>query len=343
MGYNGINRVDKQLDKSEFYEEKTMKRHIKILLIVVAIILLLFVGMSYFIGTQVFMGSTQLVTCEDTSKVNDSFWEKYNMDYDVFCNTYTIEHIDIVSTFDGHVIPADYIYALGKDGNKDNPTVIMVHGLGGNRYTNYPLAEMFLQKGYNVLTYDQRSSNENTAQYTTFGYWEKYDLIDYIDYVHSYAPEHVIGVWGTSFGGATAGLAMGEKDVERKVDFLILDCPVSDMKWMVEEEMRKMDIGLPISYMTFCGNVINKIKLGFGYDDANVCNEISDIEIPVLIINSKADTVTPQFMGQEIYDSIQNEDIKMIWTVTDSEHTEMWLDYNQEYIEKVQDLLDCIK
>ena len=93
--------------------------------------------------------------------------------------------------------------------------------------------------------------------------------------------------------------------------------------------------------MTFSGNVINKIKLGFGYDDANVCNEISDIEIPVLIINSKADTVTPQFMGQEIYDSIQNEDIKMIWTVTDSEHTEMWLDYNQEYIEKVQDLLDC--
>lgn len=168
-------------------------------------------------------------------------------------------------------------------------------------------------------------------------------MIDYIDYVHSYAPEQVIGVWGTSFGGATAGLAMGEKDVERKVDFLILDCPVSDMKWMVEEEMRKMDIGLPISYMTFCGNVINKIKLGFGYDDVNVCNEISDIEIPVLIINSKADTVTPQFMGQEIYDSIQNEDIKMIWTVTDSEHTEMWLDYNQEYIEKVQDLLDCIK
>ena len=320
-----------------------MKRHIKILLIVVVIILLLFVGMSYFIGTQVFMGSTQLVTCEDTSKVNDSFWEKYNMDYDVFCNTYTIEHIDIVSTFDGHVIPADYIYALGKEENKDNSTVILVHGLGGNRYTNYPLAEMFLQKGYNVLTYDQRSSNENTAQYTTFGYWEKYDLIDYIDYVHSYAPEQVIGVWGTSFGGATAGLAMGEKDVERKVDFLILDCPVSDMKWMVEEGMRKMDIGLPISYMTFCGNVINKIKLGFGYDDANVCNEISDIEIPVLIINSKADTVTPQFMGQEIYDSIQNEDIKMIWTVTDSEHTEMWLDYNQEYIEKVQDLWDCIK
>ena len=94
------------------------------------------------------------------------------------------------------MIPADYIYALGEEGDKNNPTVILVHGLGGNRYTNYPLAEMFLQKGYNVLTYDQRSSNENTAQYTTFGYWEKYDLIDYIDYVYSHAPEQVIGIWG---------------------------------------------------------------------------------------------------------------------------------------------------
>lgn len=140
-----------------------MKKRKKILLVIFIVVLLLFLGMSYFIGTQVFMGSTQLVTCEDTSKVKDSFWERYNMDYDVFCSTYTIEKIEITSTFDGHMIPADYIYALGEEGNKDNLTVILVHGLGGNRYTNYPLAEMFLQKGYNVLTYDQRSSNENTA------------------------------------------------------------------------------------------------------------------------------------------------------------------------------------
>ena len=39
-------------------------------------------------------------------------------------------------------------------------------------------------------------------------------------------------------------------------------------------------------------------------------------------------------MGQEIYDSIQNEEIKMIWTVTDSEHTEIWLDHNQEVSRK---------
>lgn len=92
-----------------------------------------------------------------------------------------------------------------------------------------------------------------------------------------------------------------------------------------------------------CGNIINKMELGFSYDDANVCDKIADIEIPVLVINSEADTLTPQFMGLEIYDSIQNEEIKMIWTVTDSEHTEIWLDHNQEYREKVQELLNFTK
>lgn len=82
-----------------------MKKRNKIILIVSIVFLLLFLGMSYFIGTQVFMGSTQLVTCEDTSKVKDTFWERYNIDYNVFCNTYSVEKIEIASTFDGHIIP----------------------------------------------------------------------------------------------------------------------------------------------------------------------------------------------------------------------------------------------
>lgn len=317
-----------------------MKKRTKIISVTLITILLLFFAMSYYIGNQVFMGSTQLVTCEDTAGVKDSFWKTYDMDYDHFCNTYKIDKVEITSSFDGHIIPADYIYASGSEGDMNNPTVILVHGLGGNRYTNYPLAEMFLQKGYNVLTYDQRSSNENTAQYTTFGYFEKYDLIDYINYIYAKAPEQILGIWGTSFGGATAGLAMENNKIEEKIDFLILDCPVSNMKWMVEEEMRKMDIGLPISYMTTCGNIVNKLKLGFYYEDANVCDAITNIKIPVLIINSKADSLTPQFMGQEIYDAITCDENKLIWTVEDSEHTEIWLDYNSIYKDKVEELLN---
>lgn len=319
-----------------------MKKRIhKIIIFIVIVLVLLFLGTSYFIGLQVFAGSTQLVTNEKTSGVKETFWTKYNMDYREFRDRYTIERVEIKSSFEEHIIPADYIYAKQSEASKDNKTVVMVHGLGGNRYTNYPLAEMFLNKGYNVLTYDQRSSNENTAQYTTFGYFEKYDLIDCINFVMDKAPNQIIGLWGTSFGGATAGLALGYKDIDQKVDFAILDCPVSSMEWMVNEEMNNMNIGIPVSYMAWCGNIINKIKLGFSYKDADVGNAMRNVDTSVLVINSIADTVTPYFMGMDIYESIEGNN-KMIWTVEDSEHTEMWLEYNQEYRDKVSELLKDI-
>ena len=213
-----------------------------------------------------------------------------------------------------------------------------MHGLGDNRFSNYPLAEFFLEQGYNVITYDQRSTNENTAQYTTFGYWEKYDLIDWIGYVLEHAPGQRIGIWGASYGGATAGLALGYEDVAEKVHFLILDCPVSSMQWMVEQEMRNMDVGIPVSYMAWWGNAINKIKLGFTYQDADVAKAMQQVNTPVLIINSRVDALTPYFMGQDIYDAIQGNN-KEIWTVDDSEHCEIWLDHNQEYRNKVESFL----
>lgn len=320
-----------------------MKKKIKIITAAVAVVLvLLFAGMSGFIGIQVFSGSTQLTTNRDTAGISDTFQEKFGMNYEEFCRRYTVEPLKIESTFDGHMIPADYIYAEHSENSKNRKTVILVHGLGGNRYTNYPVAEMFLEQGYNVLTFDQRSSNENTAKYTTFGYWEKFDLIDYINYVKAQAPNEAVGIWGTSFGGATAGLAAGYEDTQSKINFLILDCPVSNMKWMVEEEIKKMDIGIPVSYMTWCGNLVNKLKLGFTYDEADVCRAVSGLDIPVLIINSRADTVTPYFMGKDLYDSFQGEN-KMILTFSDSEHTEMWLDDNSGYREGVSELLSAVQ
>ncbi len=316
-----------------------MKKRIKVILTVIVLVFtVLFIGASSFIGLQVFAGSTQLVTNDETRGVPDTFWGKYGMNYESFCNTYDVEELKITSSYDEHIIPADYIYAIESQNSKNHQTVILVHGLGDNRYSNYPLAEFFLKKGYNVITYDQRSSNENTAKYTTFGYWEKYDLIDWVKYVEEQAPGRKIGIWGASYGGATAGLALGYEDIDEKVDFLILDCPVSSMEWMVEKEMKNMEVGIPISYMTWCGSIINKFKLGFTYEDADVANAMKDVKTPVLIINSKLDSLTPYFMGKDIYDAIQGSN-KDIWTVEDSQHCEMWIDYNQEYCDRMESFL----
>lgn len=84
---------------------KGVKRFLIISVVILAILLLLTVGGSYYIGLQVFEGSTQLVSPEDTKEVKDSFWTTMNMDPEEFKASYAIENISETSTFDGHIIP----------------------------------------------------------------------------------------------------------------------------------------------------------------------------------------------------------------------------------------------
>lgn len=302
----------------------------KIILAVVILLIFLFLGGSYYMGTLVVEGSTQLVTNEDTKDVPESFWEKYGVSYDNFCNTFDIESLALTSSFDGHTIPAEYISARIKSKN----TVILVHGLGGNRYTNYPVAYFFLESGYNVITYDQRSSGENTAENTTFGYWEKYDLIDCIAYAKQNTDTEILGIWGSSFGGATAAQAAAYENTQDDLDFLILDCPVGSMEWMIEEQMRQMDLEPLLPYLMWCGDTVNRIKFGFSYGDADSAKAAEKIHIPTLVINSEIDEVTPYFMGKDIYDNLSSSK-KELWTVPDSKHADIWLDHNEEYLRKI--------
>lgn len=98
-----------------------------------------------------------------------------------------------------------------------------------------------------------------------------------------------------------------------------------------------------LSCDTKCSCVSNILKIPDKCLERDVASEIGDIEIPVLIMKSQADSVTPQFIRREIYDAISNDKIKTIWTVPSSEHCELWLDYNREYREKVEEFLRSIK
>lgn len=287
------------------------------------------IGTCYFTGQSVFNGSMQMVDNESTSieKVKEYF-EKVGFDLEGFKSKYKIETIQLKSSLDGHTIPVDYIIS---EGNKNVDTIVMVHGLGGNRLANYPIAKVFLENGYNVISYDQRSSGENTAQYTTYGYLESHDLEDCITYLkNNISDNNKIGVWGTSFGGATVGIYLGSEQANQNVDFAILDCPISDMSYMLSSELKEMDIGIPVDFMMFMGNLFTKVKLGFSYEDANVCNHIKKSTVPLLVINSKADELTPYFMGVDIYNSVLHNK-KKLFTVEDSSHAEIYDDYPDEY------------
>lgn len=316
-----------------------MKRIMRIVRFVLIIALLFVItavsAAGIFIGLSVADGMTHLTTNEETPLRREEQMKSWLSDPQDFLNTYRVEQISILSSLDQHTIPADYISPAGADKNQD--TVILVHGLGGTRMSVYGVAEMFLEMGYSVLAYDQRSSGENTAEYNTFGYLESYDLLDCAAYVDSFLDEDkTLAAWGTSFGGATVGIALG-RDAGKMIDYGILDCPVSEAKYMIDAELQQIseELSIPLPFLAFTGNLALRAKLGFSVEDMNAVEWIKNAAVPVLVINSENDEMTPAFMGEDLYRAVPSREKRMM-TVQDSGHAEVFADYYDTYRETVK-------
>ena len=291
-------------------------------------------------------------------------YKTYHMDYEQFLEEYEVERVSVTSTYEGHEIPADYIYAkdlkksIGDEGAvnlesiMDHDTVIMVHGLGGDRKTVFPVAQVFLDHGYNVLAYDQRSSGENMAKYTTFGYKEKYDLIDCANYVKGFAPDKRLGIWGTSFGGITTMEAVCDPSLglTKNTDFVILDCPVGSMEGEIVDTLKQNGVEWISGYVAWAGNIMNRLEMGYSFKDADACYVIEhkknvpgpdNKDVPLFVINSKIDQVTPYFMGIDIYNCYESEHKKLL-SFEDVKHTFGWADHEEQYRENVEDFLSKI-
>ncbi|MCQ4636584.1 lysophospholipase [Anaerovorax odorimutans] len=261
---------------------------------------------------------------------------KYGFDVDKFEAQYQVEQVEIPSTFGDHKIPANYLTA---DGRKDRKTVVMAHGLNGNRLTGYPVAAILMRYGYNILTYDQRDSGESEAQYMTCGYWESRDFKDCVDYVRKRTGDDIqVGGWGSSIGGATIGFYLGTEAAQKDLDFAVLDCPVSDMREIIGFLVRNTK-WIPMDFKLDMGDLATRLRLGYSYGDGDVRKYVADTRVPVLIFNSRADGVTPYHMGVDLYRVMKHNE-KQICSVDDSRHTDIYIDYPQLYEETMMSFIE---
>lgn len=93
--------------------------------------------------------------------------------------------------------------------SQNGATVILVHGLGGNRAQLLDDAAMLVEDGYGALLIDLRNSGSSEGDLTTMGYLEVLDVGGALAFLSAQPendPERV-GLLGTSMGGATAILA----------------------------------------------------------------------------------------------------------------------------------------
>lgn len=235
-----------------------------------------------------------------------------------------------------HELPINYYYSEASELSKDNNTVILVHGLGSNRHELDPYVRHFMDLGFNALTYDQRATNDNPQNGNTYGVLERLDLEAAVQYVREHAPDKVLGLWGESFGGATVGLGLSLASIDDAVDFAILDSPMSEAKGMIMAEVDKMDFPLG-HYFYRWASLMTKLRMGFWLGDADVTEQIGSSETPLLVIYSKADTVTPAWMAEGIYEAASGTKERLIFE--DASHVFGFYSHPEEYKSAVESFL----
>jgi pimeloyl-ACP methyl ester carboxylesterase len=103
--------------------------------------------------------------------------------------------------------------------SRNGGTVVLTHGIGGNRLDVMPATKVLVEQGFGVLLYDLRAHGRSTGNLGTWGWVEVNDFHGAVDYLlsHSDVDPYRIGAMGFSLGGQITIRAAAENGSVRAV------------------------------------------------------------------------------------------------------------------------------
>ena len=309
-------------------------RNIKFKLVLGVIYSVAFVGLFYLcIGcyfAYVAVGNFNLTTFATT-------FEKQRADstFDVARWDTLVKHeINLKSDF-GYVVNGMFV----ENGTPSDTTIVICHGIACNKLLMMRYADLYLSLGYNVVLYDQRGHGSSGGEYSSYGYFEKFDLQKMVELIAARRPGGVVGAHGESMGAATvlqhAGMVNSHTpDSLPHVSFYIADCPYSDLKqqlgYRLKEEYGIPDVGI-VAAASFWTHWI----YGFWFGEVSPIAHIKYVTVPVLFIHGDADTYVPTSMSVDLYTA--KPEPKMLYLSPNANHAKSYIVNRAEYRQKVEE------
>ena len=216
--------------------------------------------------------------------------------------------------------------------------IIMVHGGDGNRADPsigmLDIASELVEHGYSVLMFDLRGHGESDGNRMSAGYYERRDLAGAVDYVKGRGFES-IGVLGFSMGAAIAIMTTAESS---DIDAVVADSSYADLKDMMEPEFSKRT-KFP---KFFLPPLLFMVKIMYGVDFSAVKPVEFVPEIaprPVLFIHGKLDDTVPVEHANRLQQASQSPQ-SQLWVVPDAGHVRAYVTHPGEYMDKITAFFD---
>lgn len=205
-----------------------------------------------------------------------------------------------VTTDDGYSLSCELI----KSPKPSDKYIVFSHGFGFNRVGSIKYLDIFLEENFNIVLYDHRNSGGSEGPYTTMGYFEKEDLKRVIDYLYDrFGNKIFLGTHGESMGAATVLIHCAE---DRRVKFVIADCPYSDLKDQLAFRL-KIEHGFPRFPFLYVASFFSKLRAGFYFGQVSPIKVIADHDglanLPIMFVHGDSDEYIPMEMSKDLFNA----------------------------------------
>jgi alpha-beta hydrolase superfamily lysophospholipase len=186
-------------------------------------------------------------------------------------------------------------------------TVILFHGLGGNKSFMLDQAYEFMYLGFNVMLMELRAHGNSGSCTTTLGVRESEEVKLAYDFISGKGERNII-LYGFSLGAVV--ITKGLYDYDISPSGIILDTPFGNLKSLFEGRARVL--GFPEEPFGVLVTFWSGAERGFNGFRHNTCEYVKKIKCRVLLQYGALDKLVTQRETNCIYKNISSLDKRLV-------------------------------
>jgi len=232
--------------------------------------------------------------------------------------------------------------------NFENKTIILLHGWMSTRLNILEHLKLFVDNGYHVFTYDQRSHGHSGKGLVTYGKEEGKDLLHAIDLLRNRSDVNMLRMGAVSFSLGTGTIVATAANQKEPLFKAIVLEGIFSSSYDVGEKILKNQFG------SFGGKVVEYLFFNVGvkfwslgkfqhFKSSQKVKQIDDT--PIFIVRGNNDELVPKKSATKFISSVKN--LKEVWIHSESlpedelGHVSSIKLYPNEYKKRVVGFLDA--